>query len=440
MHDPSHPCPPGGRGTDSPRVLAAVRDLNRLELAGETLRAALEALACAAPDWPADAVPVREWAERYGPRTDSWHPPASKTKRAEMALVYGRDGFALLEAVHSPAAPVWLRDPPALRVPRTVWMQNYHRTVTAAGTKVERRDSEDLPPGRLRLASPYDTDAREVRAADPRRPLFVAGDSAGGAMALAVAQPLRDQGDSGDEALIDCLVLISPWLFASMSNPGHVRLRRDDRIQANPGLREFGRAYAGDLPHLPWGTPVPQRITRPPGAAALAAPTLGGLRQVGPSAGRRDPTAARGRLPRRVRGGRAHPLRPVAPDGRMGRPVRSGRLPPRRRGRARGPSTSSARRPTRRTAAAVHRRRGRPMPRPAEGIGDQGGGIGRARLVLSQHVREDHRVRRCVCQPEAAAEHVAEPAAYGQGARRTFVRIPMVCHGGRLLTVVHPAE
>lgn len=150
----------GKQRTDSTRVLAAVRDLNRLELAGETLRAALEALACAAPDWLADAVPVREWAERYGPRTDSWHPPASKTKRAEMALVYGRDGFALLEAVHSPAAPVWLRDLPALRVLRTVWMQNYHRTVTEAGTEVKRRESEDLPPGRLRLASPYDTDAR----------------------------------------------------------------------------------------------------------------------------------------------------------------------------------------------------------------------------------------------------------------------------------------
>lgn len=46
--------------TDSTRVLAAARDLNRLELAGETLRATLEALACAAPDWLAWAVPVRD--------------------------------------------------------------------------------------------------------------------------------------------------------------------------------------------------------------------------------------------------------------------------------------------------------------------------------------------------------------------------------------------
>ena len=42
----------GGRQrTDSTHVLGAIRALNRLELAGETLRAALEALAVAAPGW-----------------------------------------------------------------------------------------------------------------------------------------------------------------------------------------------------------------------------------------------------------------------------------------------------------------------------------------------------------------------------------------------------
>jgi len=85
---------------------------------------------------------------------------------------------------------------------------------------------------------------RKVRAANPERPLFVAGDSAGAAMALAVAQPLRDQQAAG---LIDGLVLISPWLDATMSNPEHPKPQRRDRIQSMPGLREFGRAYAGDL-------------------------------------------------------------------------------------------------------------------------------------------------------------------------------------------------
>src|SRR5215212_7910797 len=42
----------GGRQrTDATHVLAAVRELNRLELVTETLRAALEALATAAPRW-----------------------------------------------------------------------------------------------------------------------------------------------------------------------------------------------------------------------------------------------------------------------------------------------------------------------------------------------------------------------------------------------------
>lgn len=77
-----------------------------------------------------------------------------------MALACGRDGFTLLEAWHAPDAPTWLRELPALQVLRTVWLQNYHRTVTEAGPEVTRRESGDLPPSRLRLASPHGTDAR----------------------------------------------------------------------------------------------------------------------------------------------------------------------------------------------------------------------------------------------------------------------------------------
>src|SRR6266516_3765544 len=51
----------GGRQrTDATCVVAAVRDLNRLELVTETLRAALEALAAAAPTWLLAMVPA-DW-------------------------------------------------------------------------------------------------------------------------------------------------------------------------------------------------------------------------------------------------------------------------------------------------------------------------------------------------------------------------------------------
>lgn len=150
----------GQQRTDSTRVLAAVRDLNRLELAGETLRTALEVVACAAPGWLSEVVPIPQWTERYGPRIDSWQLPSSQAKRTEMALAYGQDGFALLEAAHAAGAPVWLRELPAVQILRMVWVQNYTRTVTETGLEVQRRESQDLPPSRLRLTSPYDLDAR----------------------------------------------------------------------------------------------------------------------------------------------------------------------------------------------------------------------------------------------------------------------------------------
>ncbi len=66
-----------GRGrqrTDSPHVLAAVRDLNRVELVAETLRTPLNALAVVAPDW-LRAVALPEWQERYGRRIEETRLP-----------------------------------------------------------------------------------------------------------------------------------------------------------------------------------------------------------------------------------------------------------------------------------------------------------------------------------------------------------------------------
>jgi transposase len=92
----------GRQRTDSTHVLAAVRDLNRLELAGEAVRACLEALAAAAPGWLAQVIDVPDWNLRYGVRVDSWRLPGSETKRNQLAIAYGTDGFTLLQAVYAP--------------------------------------------------------------------------------------------------------------------------------------------------------------------------------------------------------------------------------------------------------------------------------------------------------------------------------------------------
>jgi IS5 family transposase len=152
----------GKQRTDSTYVISAVRDLNRTELAGEAVRACLEALASAAPHWLAAVVDVSSWTRRYGARIDTWRLPKTTTKRAQLATEYGRDGFALVQAVYDPASPAWLRELPAVQVLRMVLLQNYTRTVTRGREVVKRReaDTEGLPPGHIRLISPYDTDAR----------------------------------------------------------------------------------------------------------------------------------------------------------------------------------------------------------------------------------------------------------------------------------------
>ena len=155
----------GKQRTDSTHVIAAVAALSRLELAGESVRAVLEALAAAHPDWLEQRICVSDFARRYGTPMTSWRPPASQAKRDELAIAYARDGYALLEAIYDRAAPAWLREIPAVDVLRRVLLQNYTRTIAEDGREVIKRrekepEGDGLPPGHIRIASPYDTDAR----------------------------------------------------------------------------------------------------------------------------------------------------------------------------------------------------------------------------------------------------------------------------------------
>src|ERR1019366_5432096 len=154
----------GEQRTDSTHVVAAVAALSRLELAGESVRAVLEALAAAHPDWLAQRICVSDFTRRYGTPMTSWHPPASQAKRDELAIAYARDGYALLEAVYDSAAPAWLRELPAVDVLRRVLLQNNTRTITGGREGIKRRErgpgGDVPPPGHIRIASPYDTDAR----------------------------------------------------------------------------------------------------------------------------------------------------------------------------------------------------------------------------------------------------------------------------------------
>ncbi len=87
----------------------------------------------------------------------------------------------------------------------------------------------------------------------PPASLTVMGDSAGGGMALALAQLARDSG----RPLPGRLVLLSPFLDASGDNPGIDALEPLDPMLSKPGGIECGRVYAGGDPiTLPQVSPI----------------------------------------------------------------------------------------------------------------------------------------------------------------------------------------
>jgi transposase len=147
--------------TDSTHVLARIRDLNRLELAGESVRAALEALARAEPGWLAGIIGP-SWQQAYGRRVIDLRLPEGKDARARLAVQYARDGYYLLEQAARAGAPAAARDLPAMRALRLVLLQQFYRQDGPDGEKVTwREDGEHgLPPGRDRIVSPRDLDAR----------------------------------------------------------------------------------------------------------------------------------------------------------------------------------------------------------------------------------------------------------------------------------------
>ena len=92
-----------------------------------------------------------------------------------------------------------------------------------------------------------------IMAHTPATNIYVAGDSAGGGLALAVAQDLRDQQLSQPAQLW----LVSPWLDIAMSNPEAAALDAGDAILSIPGLVLAGQHWRGELAaRHPWVSPL----------------------------------------------------------------------------------------------------------------------------------------------------------------------------------------
>ena len=145
--------------TDSTHVLAAVRDLTRMELVTEAVRAALEEVAGISPHLLDDLVD-EDWGRRYGrPVRLGKNPTKPKTR----ILATGNDAVRLLEHLYRHGADRALG--PRVQALRQIMVQNYHRDAAGhlrwrtAGTE----GGPGLPPSSRAIVSPYDISARYAR-------------------------------------------------------------------------------------------------------------------------------------------------------------------------------------------------------------------------------------------------------------------------------------
>ena len=150
--------PRGKQRTDSTQVVAAIRQVNRLELVGETLRAALNEIAKVAPEW-LKAIIDEDWFDRYSSRFDDYRLPKKKTEREQMALSIGSDGHHLLHQLwFGDNQPSNLRKLASVEILRQVWIQQY--VLINRRLNWRNPDQTGLPPNSICIESPYDIEAR----------------------------------------------------------------------------------------------------------------------------------------------------------------------------------------------------------------------------------------------------------------------------------------
>lgn len=224
----------GKQRTDSTHVEASLRNLHRLELLGETLRAALNSLAASVPEWLSEIV-SEDWFDRYSRRVEEYQLPRKKLERDQWALIVGADGHHLLNAIYTtPNAPDWLRQIPAVEVLRQVWVQQFYLD---SEHHLHLRDPKQMPPTRKQICSPYELEARYSRKrqttwvgykvhlteiCDAHRPHLIThvqttpATTADGDLTPDIHQVLHNKGLSPDEHLVDSAYLDASLLVESL--------------------------------------------------------------------------------------------------------------------------------------------------------------------------------------------------------------------------------
>src|SRR5260370_15544151 len=131
----------GNQRTDATAVLARVRARSRLESVGESMRAALNAVAAQEPQWL--QAPLKpEWVDRYVHRFELARLPKAETQRQLLRQQVGEDVAQLLACLQEVQTPQWLRSLPEARLLPQVFAQPYEQE----GEQILLRDGQGGRP------------------------------------------------------------------------------------------------------------------------------------------------------------------------------------------------------------------------------------------------------------------------------------------------------
>jgi transposase len=147
----------GKQRTDSTHILAAIRQLNRLECVGETMRKVLNDLSYFATEWLKDKV-SQDWFDLYSMKFEKYRLPKKEEEKEELAIRIGTDGYYLLKLLDLPETPKYIKQIESIEILRQVWLQQYY----LQGEQVQWRDNKILgmPPNQILIQSPLDIEAR----------------------------------------------------------------------------------------------------------------------------------------------------------------------------------------------------------------------------------------------------------------------------------------
>ena len=106
------------------------------------------------PEWLKEQW-QEDWIERYEHRVEDYRLPDGKRAREAYAIVIGKDGAKLLDALYADAVPVWLREIPAVQTLRRVWVQNFYWEEG----ELRWRELSHAPAAGALINSPYDPEA-----------------------------------------------------------------------------------------------------------------------------------------------------------------------------------------------------------------------------------------------------------------------------------------